>query len=66
MNYKVNNLIFDRYTGPQDNSNTDNRINYTNELDKCKVDTISDMDGKKVCLLNINNNPKVLCPFLEI
>ena len=44
---------FDSYTGPSD---------FTNVFEKCPVESMSDLNSKKVCLLHVNNNPKELCP----
>lgn len=44
---------FDRYSGSND---------FTNIFKRCEVNSMSDMDGKKVCLMHVSNNPKELCP----
>ena len=52
---------FERYSGEQVNRG-EKSVNFSNEFDKCKVNSISDMEGRKVCLLHLTSNPKELCP----
>jgi hypothetical protein len=41
---------------------SDDSQEFTNKFQRCNVNNVSDLNGKKVCLMNLSNNPKDLCP----
>ena len=46
----------------QSNFDSSSLSGFTNVFERCKVSDYSDLNGKKVCLMNLSNNPKELCP----
>ena len=48
--------------GGQTNFDRNSGAEFTNNIERCKIDSVSDLNGKKVCLMHLSNNPKELCP----